>query len=184
MSDMTTLATKLADLKLFQNVLIENEKKLMAETKDSTIRERLEKIIEQDHENLGTIEEAISKSGTTADSRNITQKHAEKVSQMMGDSQLTHYDKFFQLELLKHQQTMTGLVLHKVAQSLDKSLQDAMEPLNKVNFENRAHQEILKGVLYFVGTRELANKEPDMGLWASVEQGIAALKGAVSSAAN
>ncbi len=77
---------------------------------------------------------------------------------------------------------MNGLVLHKVGQSLSDTLQDAMEPLNKVNFENRAHQEVLKGVLYFVGTREIAGKEPDMGLWASVEQGIAALKGAIGSA--
>ncbi|MGL5835530.1 MAG: hemerythrin HHE cation-binding protein, partial [Waterburya sp.] len=82
---------------------------------------------------------------------------------------------------LKHQQTMNGLVIHKVAQSLDDKLQDAVEPLNKVNFENRAHQEVLKGVLYFVGTREIAGIEPDMGLWASIEQGIAALKGVVSS---
>lgn len=79
---------------------------------------------------------------------------------------------------------MTGLVIHKAAQSLDSTLQDAVEPLNKVNFENRAHQEVLKGILYFVGTRELADQEPDMGLWASVEQGVAALKGAASSAAS
>ncbi|MBE9076763.1 hemerythrin HHE cation-binding protein [Romeria aff. gracilis LEGE 07310] len=184
MADMTTLATKLADLKLFQNVLIEQEQKLMAATDDSTIRERLEGMLKRDRENLGTIETAIAKSGTTAESRDITQKHAEKVNQMMSGSELTLYDKFFQLELLKHQQTMTGLVLHKVAQSLDDTLQNAMEPLNKVNFENRAHQEVLKGVLYFVGTREMAGKEPDMGLWASVEQGIAALKGAVGSAAS
>lgn len=45
-------------------------------------------------------------------------------------------------------------------------------------------KEVLKGVLYFVGTRELAGKEPDMGLWASIEQGIAALKGAVGAAAS
>ena len=77
---------------------------------------------------------------------------------------------------------MTGLVLHKVAQSLDDELQDIVEPLNRVNFENRAHQELLKGVLYFVGTRVIAGKEPDMGIWASIEQGIAALKGVVSSA--
>ena len=182
MADMTTLATKLADLKLFQNVLIESGQKLMAETTDSTIRERLEKIVKSDRENLPKIEEAISQFGTRADSRDITQKHAEAVSKMMNGSELTPYDKFFQFELLKHQQTMTGLVLHKAAQSLDKKLQDAMEPLNQVNFENRAHQEVLKGVLYFIGTRELAGKEPDMGLWASVEQGIAALKGAVGSA--
>lgn len=182
MADMTTLATKLADLKLFQNVLIESGQKLMSETTDSTIKERLEKIVKSDRENLPEIEEAIAKFGTRAESRDITQKHAEAVSKMMNGSELTPYDKFFQFELLKHQQTMTGLVLHKAAQSLDKELQDAMEPLNRVNFENRAHQEVLKGVLYFVGTRELAGKEPDMGLWASVEQGVAALKGAVGSA--
>jgi hypothetical protein len=184
MTDTTTIATKLADLQLFQNVLIEAEQLLLTETSDDTIRERLEKIIGQDRENLGDIQTAVTKLGTNAESRSITQAHAEKVKEMMSGSELTTFDKFFQLELLKHQQTMTGLVLHKAAQSLDDELQDAMEPLNKVNFENRAHQEILKGVLYFTGTRELAGKEPDMGLWASVEQGIAALKGAVGSASS
>ncbi len=182
MADMTNLATKLADLKLFQNVLLESEQKLIATTSDGTIRERLEGIMKTDRENLRVIDEAIAKSGTSAESRDITQQHASKVTQMMSSSDLTLYDKFFQLELLKHQQTMTGLVLHKVAQSLSDALQDAMEPLNKVNFENRAHQEVLKGILYFVGTREMAGQEPDMGLLASIEQGIAALKGAVGSA--
>ena len=184
MTDTTNIATKLADLQLFQNVLIEAEQLLMKETSDDTIQERLEKIIGQDRENLGDIQTAVTKLGTSAEPRSITQAHAEKVKEMMNGSELTLFDKFFQLELLKHQQTMTGLVLHKAAQSLDDDLQDAMEPLNKVNFENRAHQEILKGVLYFTGTRELAGKEPDMGLWASVEQGIAALKGAVGSASS
>ena len=182
MSDMTTMATKLADLKAMQNKLIEIEQKLMSETDDQDIRERLEKIVNQDRENMNDIEEAVTKFGTDAEPRDVTQKHIEKIGQMMNGSELTTYDKFFQLELLKHQQTMTGLVLHKVGQTLSDDLQDAMEPLNKVNFENRAHQEILKGVLYFVGTREIAGQEPDMGLWASVEQGIAALKGAVGSA--
>ena len=181
MADVINVATKLADLKLFQNVLIESEQKLIAQTDDNTICERLEGMIKSDRENLGVIEAAISKLDKAAEPRHITQQHAEKVSQMMGGSELTLYDKYLQLELLKHQQTMTGLVLHKVSQSLNDNLQDVMEPLNRVNFENRAHQEILKGVLYFVGTREIAGKEPDMGLWASIEQGIAALKGAVIS---
>ncbi len=184
MADKTTLETKLADLKLFQTVLIEIEQKLMAQTQDSTIRERLEGMLKSDRENLAPIEEAISKSATSGSPRNITQQHADKVLEMMDSSDLSLYDKFFQFELLKHQQTMTGLVLHKVGQTLDDTLQDAMEPLNKVNFENRAHQEVLKGVLYFVGTREMAGKDPDMGIWASVEQGIAALKGAIGSAAS
>ncbi|MEH2119155.1 hemerythrin HHE cation-binding protein [Nostoc sp.] len=182
MTNVTNIATKLGDLKLFQNVLLETEQKLIAQTDDNTICERLEGMIKSDRENLGIIEAVISRYGNPAEPRDITQQHAQKVDQMMSGSELTLYDKYLQLELLKHQQTMTGLVLHKVAQSLNDELQDMMEPLNRVNFENRAHQEILKGVLYFVGTREIAGKEPDMGLWASIEQGIAALKGVVSSA--
>jgi hypothetical protein len=184
MTDVTNIATKLADLKLFQTVLLESEENLIAQTDDETICERLEGMIKSDRENLSTIEAVISSYGNAVEPRDITQQHAQKVRQMMGGSELTLYDKYLQLELLKHQQTMTGLVLHKVAQSLNDQLQDLMEPLNRVNFENRGHQEVLKGVLYFVGTREIAGKEPDMGLWASIEQGIAALKGAVSSAVN
>lgn len=182
MTDKTTLATKLADLKIFQETLIEIEQKLLAQSDDDTIRERLEGIVKSDRDNLSAIERAIADSGASASPRDITQKHVGKAIEMMDSSELTLYDKFFQLELLKHQQTMTGLVLHKAAQSLSDALQDAMESLNKVNFENRAHQEVLKGILYFVGTREIAGKEPDMGIWASVEQGIAALKGALGSA--
>lgn len=181
MSEMTTLAAKLADLKLFQNILIECSQKLLTATDDETICERLEKILTSDRENLNSIEQVIAQFGSSVEPREIAQKHAEKVNQMMDGEELTTYDKFFQLELLKHQQTMNGLVIHKVAQSLDDKLQDAVEPLNKVNFENRAHQEVLKGVLYFVGTREIAGVEPDMGLWGSIEQGIAALKGVVGS---
>jgi hypothetical protein len=181
MSEMTNLAAKLADLKLFQNVLIECAQKLLTATDDQTIRERLEKMLTSDRENLSSIEQVITQFGSSAEPREVVQKHAEKVGQMMDGEELTVYDKFFQFELLKHQQTMNGLVIHKVAQSLDDKLQSAVEPLNKVNFENRAHQEVLKGVLYFVGTREIAGVEPDMGLWASIEQGIAALKGVVGS---
>ena len=184
MTDTTNITTKLADYKLIQNVLIESAQKLISATDDQTIRERLEKMLDSDRKNLSSIDKAISQFGSTSEPRDVTQKHAEAVGQMMDGSELTVYDKFFQFELLKHQQTMTGLVIHKAAQSLDDDLQDAVEPLNKVNFENRAHQEVLKGVLYFVGTRELAGTEPDMGIWGSVEQAVAALKGVASSAAD
>jgi hypothetical protein len=172
MANMTTLETQLADMKLFQNVLLDSEQTLMAATHDSTIRDRLEGMMKSDRDNLSTIETAIAKAEANVGVRNVAQTQADKVSQMMASSELSLYDKFFQLELLKHQQAMTGLVVHKVAQSLGQHLQDVMEPLNKVNFENRAHQEVLKGILYFVGTREMAGKEPDMGLVGSLEQGL------------
>jgi len=62
---------------------------------------------------------------------------------MMFGSGLTLFDKFFQLELLKHQQTMTGLVIHKAAQPLDDDLQSAVEPLKKFNFEKKAQRVVL-----------------------------------------
>ena len=63
MTDRTNLASKLADLKLFQKVLMTSEQKLMAETDDSKIRERLEKMISQDQENMTDIDQAIAKFG-------------------------------------------------------------------------------------------------------------------------
>jgi hypothetical protein len=182
MANTTTLSTQLSDMTLLQKTLLDSEQILMAATDDNKIRERLEGIMKSDRENLNTLESMTATNGSASAAREITQTYAEAINQMMNSSDLTLYDKFFQLELCKHQQTMTGLVVHKAAQSLNDELQNAVEPLNEINFENRAHQEILKGVLYFVGTREIAGKEPDMGLWASIEQGVAALKGAVGSA--
>ena len=79
MTDKTNLSSKLADLKLFQNVLIECGDKLMKLTDDETIQKRLSNIISTDRDNLSTIEEAISKFGSPVESREITQKHAQKV---------------------------------------------------------------------------------------------------------
>jgi hemerythrin superfamily protein len=58
----------------------------------------------------------------------------------------------------------------------------AFGPLNTVNFENRAHQEQLKGILEQVGTRELTGKDADQGLWARVQDAVAAFSGVVGSA--
>jgi len=51
--------------------------------------------------------------------------------------------------------------------------------LNTINFENRAHQEQLKGILEILGVRELTGLEPDP-LWGRV-QDVAALTGVVGS---
>jgi len=64
----------------------------------------------------------------------------------MKGSELTSFEKVFQHELLKHKQTMTGLVIHKAAQVVGADIEAAITPLNTINFENRAHQEQLKGI--------------------------------------
>jgi len=45
---------------------------------------------------------------------------------------------------------MNGIVLHKAAKLLAQTLM-SQSPLNTVNFENRGHQEQLKGILEKVG---------------------------------
>jgi hypothetical protein len=77
---------------------------------------------------------------------------------MMQGSELTVYEKVAQHELLKHKQTMSGLLIHKAAQVVGADVMAAISPLNAVNFDNRAHQEQLKGVLEILGTRELTGK--------------------------
>jgi len=80
----------------------------------------------------------------------------------MKGSELTSFEKVFQHELLKHKQTMTGLVIHKAAQVVGADIEAAITS-NTINFENRAHQEQLKGILEILGVRELTGLEPDQG---------------------
>jgi hemerythrin superfamily protein len=53
--------------------------------------------------------------------------------------------------------------------------------LHTFNFESRAHQEQLKGILGVLGVRELTGQDPTEGLLARGEDAIAALTGVVGS---
>jgi hemerythrin superfamily protein len=106
----------------------------------------------------------------------------EKIQQLMQGSELSLYEKVFQHELLKHQQVMTGLTIHKAAQKVGADVMMAIGPLNTINFENRAHQEQLKGVLEVLGVRELTGQDADQGIWARVQDAAAAVSGVVGSA--
>jgi hemerythrin superfamily protein len=108
-------------------------------------------------------------------------KFVEQAEQMMSGSELSFYQKLIQHELLKHGQVMSGIVVHKAAQVVGADIEVAIGPLNTVNFENRAHQEQLKGLLELVGVRELTGKDADQGLWARVQDAVAALSGVAGS---
>lgn len=178
----SAIAVRLADMKAFQELIISNEQALMSEVKDGEIQKRLQEMLESDRKNLGVLETVIIQYGIQAKPRETTQELVEKTQQMMKGSKLSLYDKFIQHELLKHGQVMTGIMLHKAAQVVGADIDLALTPLNTVNFENRAHQEQLKGVLEMVGTRELTGKDADQGLWARVQDAMAALTGVVGSA--
>ncbi|MBD1925399.1 hemerythrin domain-containing protein [Trichocoleus sp. FACHB-90] len=175
------IAKKLAEMKALQNLLISNEEKLIQDCADDDIRKRLQDMVESDRKNLGVIDTALVQYGVQNELKETTQKLIEEVQRLMEGSELTLFEKVFEQELLKHKQTMTGLLIHKAAQVVGADIKAAIAPLNAVNFENRAHQEQLKGVLEILGVRELTGQDAKQGLWARVEDAVAALTGVAGS---
>ncbi len=176
------IAQKLEDIKAIQNLIISNEQRLIEATTDEEIRQRLRDFLQDDQKNLGVLDTVIVQYGVKGEPRETTQKLVEQVQQLMQGSELTLFEKVAQHELLKHKQVMSGLLVHKAAQVVGADVMAAIGPLNAVNFDNRAHQEQLKGILEILGTRELTGQEPDQGLWGRVQDAVAALSGVVGSA--
>ncbi len=182
-SKRTAIAGKLADIKEVQNLLIANEEKLISACSDQDIRDRLGHMLVDDRKNLGILDTVSVQYGVQGQPRETVTMMVEKIGQLMAGSELSLYEKAAQHELLKHQQFMSGVLVHKAAQVVGADVEAAITPLNTVNFENRAHQEQLKGVLEVLGVRELTGQEAEQGLWARVQDSVAALSGIVGSAA-
>ncbi|WP_414585050.1 hemerythrin domain-containing protein [Scytonema sp. PCC 10023] len=178
----SAIAIKLADMKALQNLIIENEEQLIRQVNDQEIADRLRSFLESDRKNLGILETVIGQYGIQAEPEKTVTQMVQKVRELQQSSELSVYEKVFQHELLKHQQTMTGLTIHKAAQKVGADVLLAIGPLNTINFENRAHQEQLKGVLEILGVRELTGQEADQGIWARVQDAMAAVSGVVGSA--
>ncbi|MBD1822521.1 hemerythrin domain-containing protein [Cyanobacteria bacterium FACHB-DQ100] len=175
------IAIQLAEMRSLQQLLISNDQCLINLVNDDHIRRRLLKMLEDDQKNLGILETVIIQSGIQSQPKRSIQQQLEEIQTQMQDSKLSVFEKVFQHELLKHRQTMTGLTIHKAAQLVGADVEAAIAPIHTVNFENRAHQEQLKGILEILGVRELTGQEPDQGLWARVEDAIAALTGVAGS---
>jgi hemerythrin superfamily protein len=176
------IAQKLADMKAVQNLIISNEQKLIQACTDEEIRKRLQDFLQDDQKNIGVLDTVMVQYGVKGEPKETTQMLIEQVQKLMEGSELTMYEKVAQHELLKHKQTMAGLLIHKCAQVVGADVMAAIGPLNAVNFDNRAHQEQLKGILEILGTRELTGQEPDQSLWGRVQDAVAALSGVVGSA--
>jgi len=178
----SAIGMKLAGMKELQNLLIANEQLFLRETNDADISDRFRKMLEDDQKNLGILDTVIVQYGVQAQPEKTITEMVQKLGELMKGSELSLYEKVFQHELLKHQQVMTGLTIHKAAQKVGADVMLAIGPLNTINFENRAHQEQLKGVLEVLGVRELTGQEADQGIWARVQDAMAAFSGVVGSA--
>ena len=177
-----SIAMKLASIKEIQKLLIENERRFLSEISDQKIHERFQSMLEDDQKNLGILETVIVQYGVPSEPKDTIEQMISKVNELMSGEKLSLYEKVFQHELLKHQQVMSGLLVHKAAQKVGADVEAAITPLNTINFENRAHQEQLKGVLEVLGVRELTGQEADQGLWARVQDAVAAVSGIAGSA--
>lgn len=176
------IGAKLANMKAIQGLLITNEEQFIEQCDDHDISDRLNKMLEDDQKNLGIIDTVITQYGIQSQPQETITKMVEKIQQAMSSSELNMYEKAVQHELLKHEQVMSGLIVHKAAQIVGADVEAAITPLNAVNFENRAHQEQLKGILEVLGTRQLTGQDPDQGVWARVQDAMAAVSGVFGSA--
>jgi hemerythrin superfamily protein len=177
----TAIGSKLADLKAIQELLISTEQQLLSEVNDDQIRSDVQKMLESDQKNLGILDTVLVQYGVKAEPKDTVKQLVEKTKPMMQSSELSLYDKVIQFELLKHGQVMSGIVIHKAAQVVGADVEAAITPLNTVNFENRAHQEQLKGIIEKVGVRELTGQDVDQGFFARIQDAAAAATGVIGS---
>ncbi len=177
----TAIATKLADMKAIQELLISTEQQLLSEVNDDQIRNDIQKMLESDQKNIGVLDTVVVQYGIKGEPKETVQQLVEKTKQLMQGSELSAYEKTVQFELLKHGQAMSGIIVHKAAQVVGADVEAAITPLNTVNFENRAHQEQLKGILEKLGVRELTGQDADQGLFARIQDAAAAATGVIGS---
>lgn len=174
----TAIAEKLADIRVFQNLLITNEQQLISECNNSEICERFQKMLVDDRKNLGVVETVISACGIQANPKETVQQMVRQSHDIMKDSELTLYEKVGSHELLKHAQVMSGQIVHRAAQVAGPDISQAITPLNTVNSKNRSHQEELQGMLEVLDPRERARQDANRE-GARVEDTIATLSSMV-----
>lgn len=177
----TAIAVKLADMKATQSLLIANEKALIEACPDREISNRLEGLLKDDEKNLGIIDTVIVQYGIKAEPKPTVQKGIEEVEKIMQSSELSLFEKVAAHELVKHTQATAGLLVHKAGQVVGADIGVAIAPLNAVNFDNRAHEEQLRGLLESLSTMELTGMPSDSGLWSRVQDTIAALSAVAGS---
>jgi len=176
------IAEKLADMRAIQNLIVSNEEIFINECNDQEIRDRLQDMLEDDRKNSEILETIIVEFGIQSKPKENVEKMVNHALEMAKSSEPSLFAKMAHHELLKHGQVMSGLIVHKAVQVSEMDMKQPLAPLNTLNFDNRAHQEQLKGILEILGTRELTGKEPEQGIWGRVQDAFAAATGVVGSA--
>lgn len=124
----SAIATKLAEMKAIQELLITTEQQLLTEVSEPEIVNDIRKMLESDQKNIGIIDTVVVQYGVKGQPKQTTQQLVEKTKELMQGSDLTTYEKTVQFELLKHGQTMAGIIVHKAAQVVGADIEAAITP--------------------------------------------------------
>ncbi|PZV12880.1 MAG: hypothetical protein DCF20_17025 [Pseudanabaena sp.] len=169
------IAAKLADMRAIQHLLIDNDKALIIDCPDRGISNRLEVLLQDDQMNLEIIDTVITQYGIKAEPRFAVVIMIEHARKLMTSSLCSFFEKVAEHELIKHSQAIAGVLIYKAAQIVGTDVAIAIAPLNKVNFDNRNHQEQLKRIMEILSTVEITGQAADQSLWAKVQDAIGLL---------
>jgi hypothetical protein len=167
----TAMAIKLADMRVIQYLLIDNDKALIIDCHDYGISNRLEVLLQDDQINLEIIDTVIIQHGIKAEPSFAVVKMIENARKIMVSSMSSFFEKVAEHELIKHSQTIAGILIYKAAQIIGTDVAIAIAPLNTVNFDNRNHQEHLKRIMEILSTVEMTGQAAE-SLWAKVQDAI------------
>lgn len=167
------IAVKLADMRAIQHQLIDDYNALIIDCPDHNISNRLEVLLQDDQMNLEIIDTVIIQYGIKAEPRFAVVMMIEYARKIMASSLSSFFEKVAEHELIKHSQTIAGILIHKAALIIGTDVAIAIAPLNKVNFDNHNHQEQLKRIMEILSAVELTGQSSDQNLWwAKVEDAI------------
>ena len=96
----SAIATKLADMKALQQLLIQNEQLFLKEANDSEISKRFQDMLNDDQKNMGILETVIVQYGVHGEPKDTIKEMVQKLGELMQGSKLSLYEKVFQHELL------------------------------------------------------------------------------------
>ena len=129
-TEKNAIATKLADMKVLQTLMISNEEKLLEATKgNERVTDSLTDMLEDDRKSITAIEEAITELEVSSQPSDTVISMKDTIEKIMSGSDLDLYEKIMQHEGLKHQLVMTGLLIHKAAQATDGVLQKSIDSI-------------------------------------------------------
>ena len=93
-----SMAVKLGDMKLLQQLLLDNEERFLLEYTDGEIAGIIRRMLDDDRKNLALLNTVVDQFGLEKNAEPTVLQMVEKVRQLMASEELSFFDKVFQHE--------------------------------------------------------------------------------------